>query len=83
MIQPWLIFENAQEALNFYKNAFGVEECYRLEPIPGDLLVRVRLEDSEFWIAGGGPSCTEIHRSIRMVVTVGNPDKYIAQALKA
>lgn len=83
MIQPWLIFENAQEALHFYQEAFGVAECYRLEPVAGDIVVRVALEDSEFWIAGGGPHNLDIHQSVRMVVTVAQPEKYIESAIRA
>jgi PhnB protein len=83
MIQPWLIFENAQEALDFYKEAFGVVERYRLEPVPGDIVARVALADSEFWIAGGGPRNMNIHQNVRMVVTVAQPEKHIQRAILA
>lgn len=83
MIQPWFLFEDAPEALGFYKLAFGVIEKYRLEPVPGELVARVALEDSEFWVASGGAPRPDIHNSIRMVVTVSDPEGYIERALQA
>ena len=82
-IQPWLIFEDAPEALAFYKKAFGAVETYHLEPVEGELVARLSVGGAEFWVASGGTDNPEINQSVRFVVVVPNPGHYFEKALLA
>jgi len=84
-IAPWLTVQRGEEAVSFYKAAFDAVETYRLET-PGGLVVRLSVNAAEFWVSGssdvpnvqlpGGDS-------IRMILTVSDPDIFFAKALKA
>src|SRR5215210_1020292 len=88
-IAPWLSVENSVKALDFYKAAFGAIEVYRLEAPEGGIVVKLSVDGAEFWLSnkssdddglssealGGG--------SIRMILTVPNPDALFATALEA
>jgi PhnB protein len=77
------------KAIDFYKSAFGAKEVYRLEDPGGGVVVRLSINGAEFWLSheaadyanassdpiGGG--------SIRIILTVPNPDAIFAQALAA
>lgn len=85
-IVPWLTFNDCAKAVAFYKNAFGATETYRLELPEGDLIVRLAVEDAEFWLADGQANKdSEIagHESIRFILTVYNPELYFQKALNA
>ena len=87
-IAPWLSVHSAK-AIDFYKSAFGAKEVYRLEDPGGGIVVRLSVNGAEFWLSqesadhaavspdpiGGG--------SIRMILTVPNPDTIFAQAIAA
>jgi PhnB protein len=89
-LAPWLSVRNGVRAVAFYKSAFGASEVYRL-PMPEDagVVVRLSVSGAEFWVSsdsqeqriaepesvGGG--------SVRMILTVPNPDQFFARALKA
>ncbi len=86
-IAPWLTVRNSIKAVEFYKSAFGALEVYRLEGQDGDLVARLSVDGAEFWVSnasdknlgretlGGG--------SVRMILTVADPDSLFNQALKA
>jgi PhnB protein len=88
-IAPWLSVRSSAKAIDFYKSAFGAKEVYRLEDPGGGIVVRLSVNGAEFWLSqesadhadaspdpiGGG--------SIRMILTVPNPDKIFAQAIAA
>jgi PhnB protein len=81
-IAPWLSIHNSTKAVDFYKAAFGAIETYRIE-VPRGVIARLSVGAAEFWVSeeeqrtplGGG--------SIRMILTVADPDAFFAQALKA
>jgi PhnB protein len=87
-ITPWLSVQNGAKATEFYKTAFNAVETYRLETPGGGLVVKLSINGAEFWVAsenienasnsvellGGG--------SVRMILTVDNPDAVFARALK-
>jgi PhnB protein len=88
-ISPWLSIENAVEAVEFYKAAFDAIETYRLET-PDGLVVRLSVNGAEFWVSGGLSENNNNKNnlpvggeSVRMILTVANPDAFFAQALKA
>jgi PhnB protein len=87
-IAPWLSVRNGVEAVEFYKLAFGAKEIYRLEG-EGDVVARLSIDGAEFWISGESPkpgdSAPESHgsSSIRMILTVADPDAVFARAREA
>jgi len=88
-IAPWLTIQNDVKAVAFYKVAFNAVETYRMETPDGGLVVKLSVNDAEFWISGSAskneapnPSALT-NDAIRMILTVHNPDDLFAQALKA
>lgn len=89
-IAPWLSVRNGAQAVDFYKSAFGATEVYRLEVPGGGLVARLSVDGAEFWLSGESPeqgnSSPELPGSggsIRMILTVPDPDTVFAQALAA
>jgi len=86
-IVPWLSVRSTKKAVEFYKSAFGASETYRLEDPDGNAVVKLSVNGAEFWLSdspsddstpenvGGG--------SIRMILTVADPDTFFAHALRA
>jgi PhnB protein len=85
-IAPWLTVQNGEEAVSFYKNAFDAVETYRLET-PGGSIVKLSVNEAEFWVSGGSDNTSNAQLlggdSIRMILTVDDPDTFFAKALKA
>ena len=85
-IAPWLTVQNSEKAVSFYKAAFDAVETYRLET-PDGLIARLSVKGAEFWISGGSDNLSNAQQlgggSIRMILTVGDPDILFARALKA
>lgn len=85
-IAPWLTLQNGEKAVSFYKTAFDAVETYRLET-PDGLIVQLSVNGAEFWISGGADNTSNAQipggDSIRMILTVNDPDAVFAKALKA
>ena len=88
-IAPWLSVRNGAQAVDFYKSAFGATEVYRLD-MPGEgVVAKLSVDGAEFWLSGESPehgnSSPESAGggSIRMILTVADPDHVFAQALAA
>lgn len=89
-LAPWLTVADGSRALDFYKAAFGAAETYRLEGPDGSLVLRLSVGGAEFWVSGGpagGQGQPEEGplggNSIRMILTVPDPDALFARALQA
>ena len=89
-IAPWLTVKNILKAVEFYKSAFGAFEVYRLEEPDGILQVaRLSVDGAEFWLSEGSLDEGSLNYeslgggSVRMILTVANPDALFDQALKA
>lgn len=82
-IAPWLSIGRAAEAVQFYKSAFGATEVYRLSDEGAGMLVRLSVSGAEFWVSDG--DCPEPvgGGSVRMILTVTDPDALFAQAVAA
>ena len=88
-IAPWLSVRDSVRAAGFYKSAFGSIEVYRMDVPDGGPVLRLSVDGAEFWLSeepgghdnpgheslGGG--------SVRMILTVINPDELFARALEA
>src|ERR1700730_12756288 len=88
-IAPWLSVRNGAQAVEFYKSAFGATEVYRMEDPGGGVVARLSVNGAEFWLGGEsqehGTSSPEFvgGGSVRMILTVADPDAIFAQALTA
>ena len=86
-IAPWLSVGDGVKAVAFYKAAFGAAEVYRLEMPDGGLVARLSVDGAEFWISSesqGSASAAALGGgSVRMILTVTNPDALFAKALEA
>ena len=89
-IAPWLSVRNGTQAVDFYKSAFGATEVYRLEDPGGGVVAKLSVDGAEFWLSGESADdhgTEERHPpgggSIRMILTVANPDAVFARAVKA
>src|SRR5712691_5692607 len=85
-IAPWLSVSRAAEALGYYKAAFGAVERYRLEDDEGSVVVaQLTIEEADFWLQEDVDSSPESlgRRSVRMILTVDDPDSVFAQAIAA
>jgi PhnB protein len=86
-IAPWLSVRNSQKAVEFYKSAFGAFETYRLDADDGGVVARLSIEGAEFWLSDESPNSLSPESlgggSVRMILTVADPDALFSQALKA
>jgi PhnB protein len=84
-IAPWLTVQNGEKAVAFYKTAFDAVETYRLDT-PDGSIVKLSVNGAEFWISGGSENASNVQlggESIRMILTIDDPDGLFAKALKA
>ncbi len=85
-IAPWLSVSRATEAVDYYKAAFGAVEWYRLEDDAGKVVVaQLAIEEADFWLQEDVDSSPEFQdrRSVRMILTVDDPDAAFEQAIAA
>lgn len=88
-IAPWLSVKNSPRAVDFYKSAFGAVESYRLEAPDGGLVVRLSVSGAEFWLSNESTGDQQPNKeplggdSVRMILTVPDPDSIFAKALEA
>jgi len=88
-IAPWLSVRNSAQAVNFYKSAFGATEAYRLEDPGGGVVAKLSVDGGEFWLSDESPEHGNFSPeslgggSVRMILTVADPDAVFARALKA
>src|SRR5437016_8358486 len=85
-IAPWLSVRNGARAVDFYKSAFGATEVFRLDA-GGGVVARLSVEGAEFWLGDESPEHGNFSPeslgggSVRMVLTVADPDAVFARAL--
>jgi PhnB protein len=88
-IAPWLSVRNSAQAVEFYKTAFRAIEAYRLEGPDGSVVARLSVDGAEFWLGDESPGHGNFSPqslgggSVRMILTVADPDAVFAQALAA
>ena len=87
-IAPWLSVRNGAKAVEFYKSAFGATEVFRMDG--GDSVVaRLSVEGAEFWVGDESPEHGNFSPetlgggSVRIILTVADPDAVFARALAA
>jgi PhnB protein len=88
-ITPWLSLRNSARAVDFYKSAFGAKEVFRLEGDGGSLVARLSVEGAEFWLSDESPEHGNFSPqslgggTVRIILTVADPDAVFARALAA
>jgi PhnB protein len=88
-IAPMLSVRNGARAVEFYKLAFGAVEVYRVEDPGGSVVSRLSVDGAEFWLADESPEHGNFSPeslgggSVRMILTVRDPDAMFAKALAA
>jgi PhnB protein len=88
-IAPWLTVSQDAKAIEFYKSAFGATGVYRHNDPSGGVVVRLSVQGAEFWVSQDTEESPDLasHRlggdSVRMILTVADPDTLIARALAA
>src|SRR5690242_2068735 len=88
-LAPWLSVRNGARAVEFYKSAFGAIEIYRVEDPTGSVVSRLSIDGAEFWLSDESPAHGNFSPetlgggTVRMILTVPDPDAVFAQALAA
>ncbi len=88
-VAPMLSVRNGARAVEFYQSAFGAVEVYRVEDPDGAVVSRLSVEGAEFWLSDESPEQGNFSPeslgggSVRMILTVPNPDEVFARAIAA
>jgi PhnB protein len=87
-IAPWLCVRGGARAVEFYKAAFGARELFRMGE--GESVVaRLSVDGAEFWLSDESPEHQNYSPeslggiTIRIILTVADPDAVFARAIKA
>jgi len=88
-IAPWLSVRGGSRAVAFYKSAFGAAEVFRLDGPDGTVVARLSVDGAEFWLGDESPEHGNFSPeslgggSVRMILTVTDPDAVFARAVAA
>ena len=87
-IAPWLSVRDGARAVEFYKSAFGATELFLMED-GGSVVARFAVQGAEFWLSDESPEHGNFSPqtlgggSVRIILTVADPDAVFARALAA
>ncbi|MGH2619748.1 MAG: VOC family protein [Anaerolineales bacterium] len=88
-VAPMLSVRNGARAVEFYKAAFGAAEVHRLEDPGGSVVSRLSIDGAEFWLSDESPEHGNFSPeslgggSVRMILTVADPDAMFTKAVAA
>jgi PhnB protein len=88
-IAPMLSVRHGAKAIEFYKAAFGAGELFRVDNESGEVVARLSVGAAEFWVADESPEHQNFSPeslgggSVRMVMTVEDPDASFDRAVSA
>jgi PhnB protein len=88
-IAPWLSVRKSAQAVIFYQSAFGADQVFRLDDESGGVVARLAGGGAEFWLSDESPAHQNFSPeslgggSVRMILTVEDPDAVFRQALAA
>ncbi len=88
-IAPMLSVRRGAQAVEFYKAAFGADELFKIESDEGEVVARMGIGGAEFWVADESPEHKNYSPesvgggTVRMVLTVENPDAVFHRAVAA
>ncbi len=84
-----LAVRQGAKAVEFYKAAFGAQEVFRIDGDNGTVVATLAIEGAEFWVADESPEhqnfspATLGGGTVRMVLTVADPDAVFDRAVQA
>jgi PhnB protein len=93
-ISPMLSVRRGAKAVEFYKEAFGAGELFRVEDESGGVVAQLSVGAAEFWVADESPANLNFspeslgggsmsRSSARMVMVVEDPDVAFKRAVAA
>lgn len=88
-LAPLLSVRRGKSAVAFYKQAFGAEELMLIESNEGDVVAHLSVDGADFWVADESPAHANFSpesiggSSVRIVLTVADPDAVFARAISA
>lgn len=88
-LAPLLSVRRGVTAIDFYQRAFGAEELGRIEDEKAGVVARMAVDGAEFWLADESPAHGNFSPeslgggSVRMVLTVEDPDALFQRAVSA
>jgi PhnB protein len=88
-IAPMLSVRGGAKAIEFYKEAFGAAELFRQDNESGEVVARLSVGPTEFWLADDSPEHSNFSPeslgggTVRMVMTVDDPDAVFDRAITA
>lgn len=87
-ITPWLCVRGGARAIDFYKSAFGAVEVFRMGD-ENSVVARLSINGADFWLSDESPEHFNFSPeslggiTIRIILTVADPDAVFARAIKA
>jgi PhnB protein len=84
-----LSVRGGKRAIEFYQTAFGATEVFHIESPDGAVVSRLSIDGAEFWLADESPPHFNFSPetlgggTVRMVLTVADPDAVFAKAIAA
>lgn len=88
-VAPLLSVRQGARAVEFYKQAFGATEVFRIEDPSGSVVATLSVDGAEFWVADESPEHQNFSPeslgggTVRMILTVSDPDAMFARAVAA
>jgi len=88
-LAPWLSVRGSRRALAFYQAAFGAVEVYHFDGEGDSIVARLSIAGAEFWLGDESPAHFNFSpqsiggSSVRLILTVPDPDAVFAAALRA
>ncbi|MEP6918470.1 MAG: VOC family protein [Acidobacteriota bacterium] len=88
-IAPMLSVRHGARAIEFYKAALGAVEVFKVEAPDGAVVCRLSVDGAEFWVADESPEHGNFSPesvgggTVRMILTVPDPDARFATAIAA
>src|SRR6266849_4367450 len=86
-VAPMLSVRYGARAVEFYRSAFGATEVFRIEAPDGAVVATLSIGDTDFWVADESPEHSNFSPetlgggTVRMILTVPDPDSVFAQAV--
>lgn len=88
-VAPLLSVRGGARAVEFYKAAFGAVETFRVEDPSGAVVATLAVDGAAFWVADESPEHGNFSPptlgggTVRMVLTVADPDALFTRAVEA
>src|SRR5437868_4947370 len=88
-IAPWVSVRQGAKAVELYKSALGAAEVFRIDAPDGAVVARLSVDGAEFWLGDESPQYHNFSPqslgggTVRMVLTVADPDAVFKRAVSA